>query len=170
MAHVKFFVMATNKEGMQREAKKPKRRERLQEDLPDGHQRCMGECSRVLEMSAENFYRHKRTGLSASCKMCDSMEQKAKKSCQEESESGVRRVASIGRVAWIRRRRGGSDQRLKKELLSFFFLKIHRNPGFISLTLSLSPVSLISCSFRKSGVRGCQTTPDRCRKGWRQRG
>ena len=39
---------------------KQKKRVRPQEDLPDGHQRCMGECSRVLEMSAENFSRQKK--------------------------------------------------------------------------------------------------------------
>ena len=70
---------------------KPKKRERPKEDLPDGHQRCMGECSRVLEMRVENFHRNKnaRSGFQSTCKMCNNAREQSESSCQEESESGA---------------------------------------------------------------------------------
>ena len=58
-----------------------KKRERPLEDLPDGHQRCMGECGRVLKMSNENFHRNKnaRSGFRSTCKTCNNTEKRARK-------------------------------------------------------------------------------------------
>lgn len=79
---------------------KPKRRERPKEDLPDGHQRCMGECSRVLEMSAENFGRDKRksSGFCSACKMCRNAGVKAWKAAKKRARVEPEHVVELPRL------------------------------------------------------------------------
>ena len=67
----------------------PKRQKRVrpEEYLPDGHQRCMGECGRVLQTNAENFARNKviRSGFRATCKMCINADYKARTAARKRA-------------------------------------------------------------------------------------
>ena len=48
-------------------------------DVPDGHQRCKGECGQVLKLGKENFARNSRSGFRLKCRSCKNAEEKAKK-------------------------------------------------------------------------------------------
>ena len=79
---------------------KPKKRERPKEDLPDGHQRCMGECSRVLKISADNFARNKRSpsGFQATCKMCNNAREKARRAAKKRARVEPEHVVELPRL------------------------------------------------------------------------
>ena len=85
------------KDAVRGDKPKQQRRERPKEDLPDGHQRCLGECSRVLEMSAENFHRNKskRSGFQATCKMCNYAKAKAWKAAKKRARVEPEHVVEL---------------------------------------------------------------------------
>ena len=51
------------------------------EDAPDGHQRCKGECGQVLKLSEEKFARSKntRSGFQPMCRSCRSDDDRARR-------------------------------------------------------------------------------------------
>ena len=79
------------------EKPKQQKRERPREDMPDGHQRCLGECGRVLELSRENFSRNKnaRSGFYSICKMCKNAENKLRKAAKKRARVEPEHVEDV---------------------------------------------------------------------------
>ena len=65
--------------------------------MPDGHQRCMAECVRVLKMSKENFARckHKRSGFHSTCKMCINARDKARYAAKKRARVEPEHVEEV---------------------------------------------------------------------------
>ena len=54
-----FFSQQSEQDGLFEVLQVVRYEKKEDEDVPDGHQRCKGECGQILKLSEKNFSRHK---------------------------------------------------------------------------------------------------------------